>query len=74
MPKPYLDLKASSRKPAPSRTLAVAMTLIAMLAAALCVRPAFASGPDVAHFTLGNGLEVVVIPDHRSPVVTHMVY
>ena len=74
MPKPYLDLKASSRKPAPSRTLAVAMTLIAMLAAALCVRPAFASGPDVAHFTLGNGLEVVVIPDHRTPVVTHMVY
>jgi zinc protease len=33
-----------------------------------------ASGPDVAHFTLGNGLEVVVIPDHRTPVVTHMVW
>jgi zinc protease len=24
--------------------------------------------------TLGNGLEVVVIPDHRTPVVTHMVW
>jgi zinc protease len=33
-----------------------------------------APGPDVAHFTLGNGLEVVVIPDHRAPVVTHMVW
>ena len=28
----------------------------------------------IAHFTLKNGLEVVVIPDHRAPVVTHMVW
>jgi zinc protease len=33
-----------------------------------------ASGPTVAHFTLGNGLEVVVVPDHRAPVVTHMIW
>jgi zinc protease len=33
-----------------------------------------ASGPDVAEFTLSNGLEVVVIPDHRAPVVTHMIW
>ncbi|HEY2229189.1 MAG TPA: pitrilysin family protein [Xanthobacteraceae bacterium] len=33
-----------------------------------------AAGLDVTHFTLGNGLEVVVIPDHRTPVVTHMVW
>jgi zinc protease len=33
-----------------------------------------APGPDIGHFTLGNGLEVVVIPDHRAPVVTHMVW
>jgi zinc protease len=31
-------------------------------------------GPDVSSFTLDNGLEVVVIPDHRVPVVTHMVW
>jgi zinc protease len=31
-------------------------------------------GPDVAHFQLANGLEVVVIPDRRAPVVTHMVW
>src|SRR6202040_3227841 len=33
-----------------------------------------ASGPPITHFTLANGLEVVVIPDHRTPVVTHMVW
>lgn len=32
------------------------------------------SSPKVAHFTLPNGLDVVVIPDHRAPVVTHMVW
>jgi zinc protease len=31
-------------------------------------------GPAVTSFTLGNGLQVVVIPDHRAPVVTHMVW
>lgn len=30
--------------------------------------------PNVDHFHLANGLEVVVIPDRRAPVVTHMVY
>ncbi|MCC6948098.1 MAG: insulinase family protein [Bradyrhizobiaceae bacterium] len=32
------------------------------------------AGPNVAHFELKNGLEVVVIPDHRAPVVTHMIW
>ena len=32
------------------------------------------SGPQVTHFKLDNGMEVVVIPDHRAPVVTHMVW
>jgi zinc protease len=27
-----------------------------------------------ASFTLKNGLQVVVIPDHRTPVVTHMIW
>ncbi|RLQ87275.1 M16 family metallopeptidase [Notoacmeibacter ruber] len=30
--------------------------------------------PNVSHFVLDNGMEVVVIPDHRAPVVTHMVW
>lgn len=33
-----------------------------------------AGGPDVASFVLDNGLDVVVVPDHRAPVVTHMVW
>jgi zinc protease len=32
------------------------------------------AGPAVEHFTLANGLDVVVIPDNRSPVVTHMIW
>jgi zinc protease len=33
-----------------------------------------AAAPDVTHFTLKNGLDVVVIPDRRTPVVTHMMW
>jgi len=32
------------------------------------------SAPEVASYTLENGMEVVVIPDNRAPVVTHMVW
>jgi zinc protease len=35
---------------------------------------AAATGPVVTHYTLANGLELVVIPDHRAPVVTHMIW
>jgi zinc protease len=28
----------------------------------------------VSYFTLANGLEVVVIPDHRTPIVTNMIW
>ncbi len=32
------------------------------------------AGADISHFRLDNGLEVVVIPDNRTPVVTHMIW
>jgi zinc protease len=32
------------------------------------------SAPEVASYTLDNGMEVVVIPDNRAPVATHMVW
>jgi zinc protease len=32
------------------------------------------SGPEVSSFALDNGLKVVVIPDRRVPVATHMVW
>jgi zinc protease len=46
------------------------------LVAALAVSPLAAqqAGPEIANFTLANGLELVVIPDHRAPVVTHMIW
>jgi len=31
-------------------------------------------GPAVTQAKLDNGLDIVVIPDHRAPVVTHMVW
>ena len=30
--------------------------------------------PGISHFELQNGMDVVVIEDHRAPVVTHMVW
>lgn len=36
--------------------------------------PASDKQPDISNFLLGNGMEVVVIPDHRAPIVTHMVW
>ena len=57
-------------------TLFVGKTLSAavlLLAAAAATVPAKAE-PGVAHFTLQNGLEVVVVEDHRAPVVTHMIW
>ena len=33
-----------------------------------------AGGPDISCHRLDNGLDVVVIPDRRAPVVTHMVW
>ena len=47
--------------------------LILALATLAPVAPAQAA-PTVTDFKLDNGLEVVVIPDHRAPVVTHMIW
>jgi zinc protease len=38
------------------------------------VAPTNAAAPDISHFHLDNGLEVVVIPDLRAPIVTHMIW
>ncbi|MEJ0093572.1 MAG: pitrilysin family protein [Methylocella sp.] len=36
--------------------------------------PAKPGGPAITEAKLDNGLDIVVIPDHRAPVVTHMVW
>lgn len=42
--------------------------------ALLWASQAAAEGLVVRQFTLDNGLQMVVIPDHRAPVVTHMIW
>ena len=43
-------------------------------AMALLTAPLAAQAAEVTNFTLDNGMEVVVIEDHRAPVVVHMVW
>src|SRR5262245_36548212 len=44
-------------------------------AAVFCLSAGIATAaPRVTTFALANGLQVVVIPDHRVPIVTHMVW
>ncbi len=62
--------------------LPVALTLGALMS----TNPAYAENtapsdtetprvaPTAVEFTLDNGMQVVVIPDHRAPVVTHMIW
>jgi zinc protease len=51
------------------------VTFIAFVAAlASTSLAAEQAGREIADFTLTNGLELVVIPDHRAPVVTHMIW
>ncbi len=59
------------------RLLIAAAALSAALAAdapVLCAAPAAQPPARAVAFTLKNGLQLVVVPDHRAPVVTHMVW
>ncbi|EKE43460.1 putative peptidase [Oceaniovalibus guishaninsula JLT2003] len=48
------------------------LSVLACLAALLLAPPLQAA--DVTSFTLDNGMDVVVLEDHRAPVVVHMVW
>src|ERR1700744_5763591 len=52
----------------------VGLVLAVAIVAPRAATQAANENADVSHFTLANGLEIVVIPDHRVPVVTHMVW
>jgi zinc protease len=73
------DLKQLGSAPSMTRHLFGVRQSIASLAILFSLLLAGAasaqnSGPKVSHFTLKNGLELVVVPDHRAPVVTHMIW
>jgi zinc protease len=55
-----------------SRLIAT-IILVAATGALPCAAEITPAG-NVASFTLANGMQVVVVPDHRTPVVTHMVW
>ncbi len=48
--------------------------ILQMVLLCLAVLPVSAMNIEVTSFKLANGMEVVVIPDHRAAVVTHMVW
>jgi zinc protease len=53
----------------------VTFLLLALVVAAPAVRAqSTVTSPPPATFSLANGLNVVVIPDHRTPVVTQMIW
>ncbi len=52
---------------------ATVLSGLAVIAGSALAQTTVTSAPP-ATFTLGNGLQVVVIPDHRTPVVTQMIW
>ena len=58
----------------PLKPLLTAIVLMTAAASLSHATAESASAPRATQFTLDNGMEVVVIPDHRAPVVQHMVW
>jgi zinc protease len=50
------------------------MRLLRLADTALALTPLAAAAAVPTTFTLGNGMQVVVLEDHRAPVVVHMVW
>jgi zinc protease len=74
--KPHRMNPAAAAPRSPRLVRAAVVALMLGLAVAL-PREAAAqtlTSPPPASFTLSNGLRVVVIPDHRTPVVTQMIW
>lgn len=65
---------SNSRFPLHGAARFVAWLLLIMAMTTSMVTWARAAVFEPSHFTLDNGLEVVVVSDHRAPVVTHMVW
>jgi zinc protease len=75
---PNAFVRASRQVMMPSHRVAVSVvaalvSTLAFSAPGAVAQTTVTSDPP-ASFTLGNGLKVVVIPDHRTPVVTQMIW
>ena len=57
-----------------ARVASIALLAGAVPASAITLVDAKPPQNAVSDFMLDNGMEVVVIPDHRAPIVTHMVW
>ncbi len=71
MPRPSI-LSAGLRRS--GRLTASALLAFVLAGPGMAAADDGSSGPAVTRFTLENGMEGVVIEDHRAPVVTHMVW
>ena len=54
--------------------LTLILTVLVTMLTLTLQSPQALAETQAAHFKLANGMQVVVIPDHRAPVVTHMVW
>lgn len=61
-------------KPAPSAPPAAQSASSDPQASQPTPKKAAAKTFNAEHFTLSNGMDVVVIPNHRAPIVTHMIW
>ncbi len=57
-----------------SNTRTLPALLVFLMALTATVSPSFAAPAEITQATLPNGLEIVVIPDRRAPVVTHIIW
>jgi zinc protease len=64
-------LKTETRRFFRGAAIALLLAASPAVAASPAQKPA---EPEISNFLLDNGMEVVVIPDHRAPIVTHMVW
>ena len=62
------------RTPGNRRLLLLLATILTMFIQSFESLNASPAASQVSEFKLANGLQVVVVPDHRSPVVTHYVW
>jgi zinc protease len=63
-----------SASPSDRRGRGVALVASACIALVLLAAPASAQHFGAEGFTLGNGMQVVVVPNHRVPAVVQMVW